>query len=307
MAENLANNYVTTLAAPITSSGATSISVASATGAPAANFRIRIGSELMLVTAMAGTTWTVTRGAEGTTAATHLLGASVVHVLTAGALLALLGEKFDKSGGTVGGDFAVTGYSNLGGVLPAYTSTYKYLVIGSGTTGSAGSVMEFQDSANVARGRIVSNTGAAFQFQALGILPMFFYTNSVKRLGIDSNGLTTLTDSIGFGYGSGCGATVTQTTSKSTAVTLNKPTGRITLHNEALGAGAVASFIVNNSTISATDVVVANMYAGGSVANYSFKVQPAAGTFTIYVKNDSAGTLSEAVELNFAVVKGSTT
>jgi hypothetical protein len=42
----------------------------------------------MLVTAGAGTTsWTVTRGAESTVAATHLVNAEVAHILTAGALV----------------------------------------------------------------------------------------------------------------------------------------------------------------------------------------------------------------------------
>ena len=54
MAENLSNDFATSLAAAITSTDATSLTVTSATGAPAANFRIRIDAELMLVTAVAG-------------------------------------------------------------------------------------------------------------------------------------------------------------------------------------------------------------------------------------------------------------
>jgi hypothetical protein len=53
-------------------------------------FRVRIGDELLLVTAGQNTTsWTATRGVEGSTAATHSSGATVRHLLTAGALLAL--------------------------------------------------------------------------------------------------------------------------------------------------------------------------------------------------------------------------
>ncbi|CAN5335283.1 hypothetical protein BH10ACI2_BH10ACI2_21050 [soil metagenome] len=63
----------TTLSAAISSSGATSITITSATGFPAAgDFIIQIDSELLKVTAGHGTTtWTVTRGFNGTTAATH--------------------------------------------------------------------------------------------------------------------------------------------------------------------------------------------------------------------------------------------
>jgi len=86
--EQFANNATTTLNGAISSTSATSITVASASAFPSvAQFRILIESEIMLVTAGAGsTTWTVTRGIEGTTAATHADGATVRQILTAGAL-----------------------------------------------------------------------------------------------------------------------------------------------------------------------------------------------------------------------------
>lgn len=90
--ETFADNYQTTLAGnggSITA-GATTLNVASVTGAPAAGsgsqFRIIIDSEIMIVTAISSSTFTVTRGAEGTTAATHTDGVAVYHVLTSGAL-----------------------------------------------------------------------------------------------------------------------------------------------------------------------------------------------------------------------------
>ena len=89
--EQFANNAATTLDAAITTVGETSITVTAYTGFPgSAQFRILIDSEIMLVTAGAGTaTWTVTRGVEGSTAATHLDEAVVTHILTAGALAQL--------------------------------------------------------------------------------------------------------------------------------------------------------------------------------------------------------------------------
>lgn len=86
--EQFANEAETTLSAAIETTDGTSISVTSASGFPdSAQYRIRIDDEIMLVTGGAGTTtWTVTRGAESTTAATHLNGATVTHVLTAAAL-----------------------------------------------------------------------------------------------------------------------------------------------------------------------------------------------------------------------------
>ena len=57
----------------------TTITVPSATGFPATGtFRIRVDDENMTVTAGAGTTtWTITRGVNGTSAATHAAGAAV--------------------------------------------------------------------------------------------------------------------------------------------------------------------------------------------------------------------------------------
>ena len=86
--ERFANTAQTTLGADVASPTATTLTVTSAAGFPAdAQYRIRLDDELLLVTAGAGTTtWTVTRGIEGTTAATHSNGAAVIQVLTAGAL-----------------------------------------------------------------------------------------------------------------------------------------------------------------------------------------------------------------------------
>lgn len=84
--ERFANGAQTTLAGPINNS-ATVLTVASAALFPGTgDFRVRIGDELLVVTAVAGTAWTVTRGAESTTAAAHAAGTAVVQVLTAGVM-----------------------------------------------------------------------------------------------------------------------------------------------------------------------------------------------------------------------------
>lgn len=70
----------TTLAADITTTAQTSITVASDISFPAPNFYIYVGSEILLVTAIGGTantTWTVLRGQQGTTAAVAASGAVV--------------------------------------------------------------------------------------------------------------------------------------------------------------------------------------------------------------------------------------
>jgi len=64
----------------------TSIAVVSAMGFTTGDFRILIDSEIMKVTGVSGTTLTVARHQEGTSAASHTNGTAVYHVLTAGAL-----------------------------------------------------------------------------------------------------------------------------------------------------------------------------------------------------------------------------
>jgi len=87
MSEQVANLAASTLSAAITSTSATTLTVTSASTFPGTgNFRIKIDTELMLVTAVSGNTFTVTRGIESTTAATHLNLAPVTHILTAGGL-----------------------------------------------------------------------------------------------------------------------------------------------------------------------------------------------------------------------------
>lgn len=84
--ELFADDAYTTLASDITS-GSTTLSVHDAANFPTeGNFRIRIGNELMLVTSVSGTTFTVTRAIESTTASSHEEGSLVVAIVTAGGM-----------------------------------------------------------------------------------------------------------------------------------------------------------------------------------------------------------------------------
>jgi hypothetical protein len=119
-----------------------------------------------------------------------------------------------------------------------------------------------------------------------------------------ATGAITSTGTGGIGYAAGAGGTVTQLTSKSTGVTLNKISGQITMVNSALAAAAEVSFTLTNSTIAANDVVVVSIKSGATSAAYFVTVgATAAGSCNITLGNTSAGSLSEAVVLNFAVIK----
>lgn len=106
------------------------------------------------------------------------------------------------------------------------------------------------------------------------------------------------------GYTNGAGGTQTQATSKSTTVILNKACGQITMHNASLPADTRVSFTLTNSVIAATDVVVVNIASGATADAYAVTVTAvAAGSCRIQIANLSASPLSEALVLNFAVIK----
>lgn len=108
------------------------------------------------------------------------------------------------------------------------------------------------------------------------------------------------------GYATGSGGTVTQATSKATGVTLSKPTGQITLASDALAASTTVSFTLTNTVIEAGDILVMNHISGGTAGSYLLNAQSAAGSASINVRNISLGSLSEAIVIAFAVIKGVT-
>lgn len=109
----------------------------------------------------------------------------------------------------------------------------------------------------------------------------------------------------GIGYATGAGGTVTQATSKSTAVTLNKTCGQITLNAAALGAGVTVGFQLNNSLLSSTDILLVQTSSGmADSSKYTVNVgNVIGGAASLYLTNRSGGSLSEAVVLSFAVIK----
>ena len=109
-----------------------------------------------------------------------------------------------------------------------------------------------------------------------------------------------------LGYSAAAQGTVTQATSKSTGVTLNKSAGQITMNGAALAAATNVAFTLTNSLISANDVMIVNVAGGAATAGtYNvFTSTLTAGSATIVLRNISAGSLSEAVVINYAIIHG---
>jgi hypothetical protein len=131
----------------------------------------------------------------------------------------------------------------------------------------------------------------------------FFPTYAIFRAaGARFKGLTA-----GFGYNTGVGGTVTQITNRTTGVTLSKLCGTITTDSTSLAAEGTADFVVTNTTVAATDVVVVSIKSGSTSGGTIVSVATVgAGSFTIRVHNGNvaAGTAEiGAILINFVVIK----
>lgn len=114
------NNYAVDSLAAGCGSGDASITVTNGAAlAATGNFRLLVDNELMLCTARSTNTLTVTRGIEGTTAASHLMGAQVIPLVTAGAIAQLKADILAAVGGVGGTPPTAITVTRLGGTSAA--------------------------------------------------------------------------------------------------------------------------------------------------------------------------------------------
>jgi len=93
---------------------------------------------------------------------------------------------------------------------------------------------------------------------------------------------------------------VTQTSSRSTAVTLNTPTGVITSDTTSLAAGASAVFTVTNS-YSKADSIISLTAASNHIVILTVE-SIAAGSFAIRVYNASASPITTAIKIQYTIL-----
>jgi hypothetical protein len=222
---------------------------------------------------------------------------------------------FTGTGNRITGDFSNATVANRvmfqNSVVNASTLMYA-VPNGTGTIARWRVVNNSSDFVNSSQADFgITSTEAQISSSITGTgtyLPMTFFTGGSERVRIDTSGNLLVTNAAGLGYGTGSGGTVTQATSKSTAVTLNKPTGVITMNNAALDANTTVAFGCTNSMAAAIDTVVLtpltstidmSFYQWGAAMN-------GAGNIRIYLRNISGGSRSEAVVFNFTIIKGAT-
>ncbi len=102
------------------------------------------------------------------------------------------------------------------------------------------------------------------------------------------------------------GGTVTQATDHSTGVTLNTHSGQITLASVDLADDADIEFVVTNSTVAATDVVVICLADNQDTGTLTVTIADVgAGVFTVLMSNQSGADAGNgACILNFVVIGG---
>jgi hypothetical protein len=181
--------------------------------------------------------------------------------------------------------------SNIGGA-------YKVVQLSGGATSIGDGSVQVNNTGN----SIAALNGADFSLWGAGAYKIAGATLIDASRNASFANLTSTTT---LGYATGAGGTVTQATSKSTGVTLNKACGAITMNAAALAAAAVVEFTVTNSTVAATDTININLKSGATTSTaYRYWISGvAAGSFKVCVENRSAGSLSEALAFNFAVIK----
>lgn len=134
--------------------------------------------------------------------------------------------------------------------------------------------------------------------------PLVLNVNGVDAFQLDTSGNSLHTNPAGgLGYGTNAGGTVTQTTSKSTEVTLNRPCGRITMHNQTLAGGGEAQFQINNWLIAASDFPeVQSLWSG---VYWARVVAWGDGYAAVVLKNTTGAPYSDNVQIYFNLKKGS--
>lgn len=110
----------------------------------------------------------------------------------------------------------------------------------------------------------------------------------------------------GHGYTTGAGGTVTQLTSRTTAVTLNKLCGNITMFSAAQAVNAMVTFTLTNSFITADDYLLVQHRSATNGGAWGISTVTGAGSATISIRNNTTASITEATPLKFFILKATT-
>ena len=220
--------------------------------------------------------------------------------------------------GTTVGGFPLAKQTSVDSKVAKVISTDNAVVRFNGTTGAVqDSSVIIDDNGNVGIGHpnpttkleVIGNIKTSCSgLEAVNTRGITWSIDGIVygRLAVDNSGSLLYIGNGGLGYGPGSGGTVTQLTSKSTAVTLNKPTGQIFMNNAALAAGASVTFALNNTLINGVDGILLSIYANSQTAQGTYSLSCATNPSVAYITltNKSATSYSDSLAINFQIIKG---
>jgi hypothetical protein len=165
--------------------------------------------------------------------------------------------------------------------------------------------IENSQNANIVAVQVLANTDYTTLTASAGV-----YGNSttVPVITLSANGRVSsvVNTAILIGYATGSGGVVIQSSSRTTGVTLNKPSGLITLFSTTMANTTSNTFVLTNSTIAANDFILLNHFSGGTLGNYTFASNTSAGQANVTIRS-VATVAAEAPVIQFVVIKGAAT
>jgi len=233
-------------------------------------------------------------------------------------------------GGSIVGDIQITGVTVAGNVVGGNINTSGQVVAtGNITGGNITTVGRISATGNIVGGNVLAGqlsltgnvinslnvtgnvTGGNLRSSTLSltgnVTSALNVTGNVTGGNLRTNGtVRSFGNAAGIGYGVGAGGAVTQgsVSGKATPVTLDAVTGEITMNNALLSGLSTVTFVLTNSAVANTDVMIINQVGGGNVGLYTFNAQCNSGTANIGVHNLTNNNRSDAIVLRYAVIKG---
>ena len=129
----------------------------------------------------------------------------------------------------------------------------------------------------------------------------YFISNSTEPTVNQDGAVILATEQLGYRTDV---STVQQPTSKSTAVTLNGPSGRIITEGSNLAAGTLVTFRLYNSSINTSDFLLLNHVEYiGDIGRYSLNSTCGNGYADIHIRNMTSNGLSANQIIQFVVIK----